>query len=253
MISLIDKGISIVEEANKKGITLRLLGATAIKIHCPKYTRYYERLGRPLTDFDFIGLEKEVYKIQKLFEEMGYEMAYLTSLQINAKRRVFMDKETNWKFDVFLDKLIMNHTIDLRKRMRMDYPTIPLADLFLEKMQIMQLADKDVKDTIILLREHDIGDTDKETLNCKYIAEILSDDHDFYVTVITNLEKVKEMLSEYAVLQEEDKADVRNKINEIVRIINAKPKSFKWRLKAKLGIKGQKIVEEFEIPRRNLS
>lgn len=70
----------------------------------------------------------------------------------------------------------MCHTLYFKNRLLVDYPTIPLAELLLEKMQIVKLAEKDIIDTIILIREHEIGEKDEKTINATYIANILSKD-----------------------------------------------------------------------------
>ena len=80
------------------------------------------------------------------------------------------------KVDVFFDRLDMNHIIDFKNRLELDFPTISLADLLLEKMQIVQINEKDIKDTIILLREHPVEDPDKETINANYVASLLAED-----------------------------------------------------------------------------
>jgi len=77
------------------------------------------------------------------------------------------------------------------KRLEIDYPTISLADLLLEKMQIVKLNEKDILDTIVMLREHDVGEGDKETINSDRVSGLLSDDWGFYYTVTTNLGKIK--------------------------------------------------------------
>ena len=50
---------------------------------------------------------------------------------------------------------------------------MPLAELLLEKMQIVQINEKDLIDTVMLLREHPIGDTDKETINAVIMTRTL--------------------------------------------------------------------------------
>ncbi len=59
-------------------------------------------------------------------------------------------------------------------------------------MQIVEINEKDLKDSIVLLRAHTVGDTDKDTINAKRIAKLLADDWGFYYTVTTNLKKLKD-------------------------------------------------------------
>jgi hypothetical protein len=48
------------------------------------------------------------------------------------------------------------HTIDLRDRFELDDATLPLADLLLTKLQIVQLNEKDVLDILALLADHEL-------------------------------------------------------------------------------------------------
>jgi hypothetical protein len=121
--------------------------------------------------------------------------------------------------------------------LEVDFPTIPLAELLLTKMQIVEFTEKDFKDTIVLLREHEIGETDKETVNCMHIADILSDDWEFYYTVTTNLQNVEKLVAGLTSISEEDKADVGAKIRKISDFIETRPKSLRWKMRAKIGTK----------------
>ena len=142
----------------------------------------------------------------------------------------------------------MCHKIDFRKRLLIDYPTISLADLLLEKLQIVEINEKDVKDVIVLLSDHKIGDKDeKETINIEYIADLLSKDWGFYYTVTTNLNKIKKLVDSYTqVLTQNKVEDVKNKIDITLDRIEKKPKSMGWKMRAKIGTKTKwyKEVEE---------
>jgi hypothetical protein len=70
----------------------------------------------------------------------------------------------------------MNHIVAFRNRLELDSPTITLADLLLEKLQIVQLTEKDVKDTLVLLREHPVGTNENETVDGACVVKILADD-----------------------------------------------------------------------------
>jgi hypothetical protein len=149
---------------------------------------------------------------------------------------------------VFLDKLSFCHTVDFQNRLELDSPTITLADLLLEKMQIVHINEKDIKDTIILLAEHDIGESDKETVDAKRIAELLSDDWGFQYTVQTNLRRVAEYAEKRPAWPADVKEIVSAKVGALLGRIEAEPKSFRWKMRAKVGTskKWYNDVEEVE-------
>jgi hypothetical protein len=149
---------------------------------------------------------------------------------------MYIEPKGQFHVDVFFDTLEMSHTVDFKTRLEVDYPTISLADLLLEKMQIHHINEKDIKDAVVLIRAHSIGDSDKECINQSYIARLLSNDWGFYHTVILNLNKTKLLLSDYAIPQE-DKADVTAKIDKLISRIEEEPKSMWFNMRAKIGEK----------------
>ena len=58
----------------------------------------------------------------------------------------------------------------------LDPRTVPLAELLLTKLQVVRTNRKDVIDICAILLDHDVGETDGETVNAAYIASLLSGD-----------------------------------------------------------------------------
>jgi len=58
--------------------------------------------------------------------------------------------------DVFLDKFRMEQSLDFRQRLRLDDVTIPITDLLLTKLQIVELNEKDLKDIVAILEDHEL-------------------------------------------------------------------------------------------------
>ncbi len=123
-------------------------------MHCPDHKDLYDRLKRaPKHDMDFVTYSKYRPSTKKLFTDFGYE-PYISLMLTGASgmhRQIFNDKEGNKAIDVFLDKLQMSHVIDFTGRLEVDSPTVPLAELLMQKLQIVQTNEKDIQDAIILL------------------------------------------------------------------------------------------------------
>ncbi len=241
----------IISVADDRKIPLRIMGGAAIRMHCPKHEALYELLKRtPKHDMDFVTYGKFRPLTKQLFVDLGYE-PYISLMLTGAtgrNRQIFNDKEGNKAIDVFLGKLEMCHVIDFEGRLEVDSPTVPLAELFLQKLQVVQLNEKDVQDTVILLLEHDIGDSDKEEINCGYVASTLGREWGFYYTVTTNLEKVKKFMHDYKVLSDADKSLVAERIDNIHKTIEAAPKTMGWKMRARVGssVKWYNMVEEVQ-------
>ncbi|MEM2964191.1 MAG: hypothetical protein QXE22_01900 [Candidatus Bathyarchaeia archaeon] len=230
----------------KEGVTLRVMGATAIKIHCPTFSSLQESLGREISDVDFMAYSSQKDEVMRLLLRLGYNFDRRSLMIMRYfNRYIFEDVENKRHVDVFFDKLEMCHTIDFKERLEVDYPTISLADLLLEKLQIIKVAEKDLKDCIVLLREHNVGEHDEETINIKYISNLLSKDWGFYYTVKMNLERIKNFLNSHPTLKASDKSNILQKISLLETEIENAPKSIRWKMRAKVGPK-QKWYREVE-------
>jgi len=239
----------IIEYAAKRGITLRVMGACAIMLHCPRCGYLYQEMNRSLSDIDLMSYGKFNPMIKSLFKELGYSPHERFNVLYGHKRQLYFNNTSSIKADVFFERLEMCHTIDFKGRLELDYPTITLSDILLEKVQIVRINEKDIKDTIIMLREHDIGESEKETVNSRHIAKLMSNDWGFYYTATTNLNKVKTFLNQFSVLTEEDRKDVALKIDKLLQVIENEPKSLKWKMRAKIGTSKKWYVDVEEIVR----
>jgi hypothetical protein len=234
---MLDEGKRLVEEARKRGLHLRLLGAIAFQFHCPKFSYLSTKLERVLTDIDFAGYSKENRELAEMMRGFGYEDEPAVTALFGHKRLIWDNKTNGVHIDIFLDSLEMNHDIPFKDRLDLDELTIPLADMLLEKMQIVQLNEKDYIDTIMLIREHAIGENGNtpETVDAGYIAKLLASEWGFYYTVTTNLGKVQNRLTQYGELTTEDRHDITKKTEALLKRIDEEPKSFSWKMRAKVG------------------
>lgn len=224
----------MVDEVNQEKKVLRIYGAAAIYYHCPNNVGLFSLLGRSPGDMDFAAYQKDSSKIAEIVERQGYEED-LTVTAFGGGRLVFNRRTDGLHCDIFLGKLVMSHVLNFDGRLELDYPTAPLADLLLSKLQIFKLNEKDAVDTIILLREHQLGKGGKETMDVEYMSSLCSKDWGLWRTVTGNLHKVVALLPEYKALSETDKADVGAKLEQLSKALEAAPKSMSWKLRARVG------------------
>jgi hypothetical protein len=243
--------LRIIKEADSRHIPVRILGGAAIRMHCPAHQEMYAKLKRvPKHDMDFATYKKFRPLTKQLFTDLGYE-PYVSLMLTGATgrhRQIFNDKDGNKAIDVFLGVLEMCHNIDYEGRLEVDSPTVPLAELLLQKLQIVQTNEKDIQDTIILLLEHDIGKTDKDEINGDQIAKVLASDWGFYYTVDTKLGEIKGYIDKYEALSNEDRALLVERIDKLKDRIEKEPKSFQWKMRARAGttVKWYRVVEEVQ-------
>ncbi len=230
---------TLVQAAQDQGIVLRGLGAAAVITHCPGHVSLLSALKRNLTDLDVMALGSQTSKIEPFFASLGYEVLGGRGVTVGMwdARRIFVDVEGRRpSVDVFFDKLDFCHTIDFRHRLAIDFPTISLADLILEKLQIVEINEKDLKDLIVILLEHGLAEEDEpERVNASYIARLLAQNWGFYYTAATNLGKVLLTVERYAELGEAQRLEVVARVKDLRDRVEREPKTLRWRLRARVG------------------
>ena len=64
---------------------------------------------------------------------------------------LFFDEPNDRQVDVFVGTFRMCHEIPVRERLEVDPTSIPLAELLLTKLQVYELNEKDIRDTVAIL------------------------------------------------------------------------------------------------------
>jgi hypothetical protein len=233
---IVSEGKRIVAAANEKEMPLRLMGAIAVRIHCQEFSTYLDKMNRVISDVDVIGLGKDRNSISRIVEGLGYEANVRANLLFGVRRHTYENRSNNIHLDVFFDQFEMCHTIDFKERLALDYPTITLADLLLEKMQIVRITEKDLQDMSVVFLEHGVGES-REEIDQKYISRMLSSDWGFHYTVTTNLRKLKDFQAGLAMFSDEGKASIAKRIDALQGSIEEEPKSRRWRVREKIGTK----------------
>lgn len=105
----------------------------------------------------------------------------------------------------------------------------------LQKLQIVQINDKDLKDAMLLLLAAPVAETDEKAINVKYVAKLFADDWGFYYTATNNLKKIKEASLGVKPLKDEQRRTIAEKADSLSRYIENVPKSGKWKGRAKVG------------------
>jgi hypothetical protein len=237
---------TILKASGDLGIMMRVIGSLAFQMHCPNFGFLQAAMGRAYTDIDFGAYSRQNKQISEMMAKFGYVENREVFIGSEGERAIFDNPGTSLHVDVFYEKLDFCHAIYWKDRLEVDSPTIPLAELLLEKMQIVQINEKDIIDTIMLLLEHPLGDIDKEIINIKLTAQLCANDWGLWRTTTMNLNKVRHLAQHYPQLTSEHKSTVESKVNEILARLNSEPKSMAWKLRDRVGdrVKWYKDVDE---------
>lgn len=235
----------IIEEARRltaaarwAGTNLKLAGGLGVYFHSPSIRE--APLRRQYRDLDFVAPAVQRAAIQRLLEGLGYQPDVPFNTLHGERRLYYWDAQHRRQVDVFLDQIRMCHVIDLRTRLDLPDACLAPADLLLMKMQIVEINLKDLVDVVALLLDHPVADSDTEAINRSYIAALTGQDWALYRTLKLNTEKVSGALPQLAVA-----ADVVcRRLDELWQAIERHPKSFAWRLRARVGDR----LRWYEIP-----
>ncbi len=221
--------------ADEDGVILRVLGAVAFARRCPTHAYLRERLGRHYTDIDFAAYGRQAQEVRAMLAAAGYVDDPQVFVDSEGSRVVAEHPETGLHIDVFFDKLEFCHTVYWKDRLEIDPDTIPLSDLLMQKMQIVEINEKDLIDTIMLLLEHPLGDTDRDTINIARVAQICAKDWGWWRTLTMNLGKVGQMAEHYQDLTEDETHRVVAQVGAALAAVETAPKSTGWKLRGRIG------------------
>ena len=104
-------------------------------------------------------------------------------------------------------------------------------------MQIVEINLKDFKDTIVLLLEHPLShqQAGAKSIDVDYLTGIMRQDWGFYHTFTTNLKRVPDYLTEFTSMEAPQQTVVRDRIGELLKVMDEAPKTIGWKMRAKIG------------------
>ncbi len=204
-------------------------------MHCP--SAKHPAIARTYPDIDLVGLKKQPRMIRNLFPTLGYEPNQMFNALRGATRLMFFDIPNKRRIDIFLDYFEMCHKIDFRDRLTIDAKRLSLADLLATKLQVVKTTEKDIKDIVAILLDHDVGTSDEpEIVNGMRLGKLCADDWGVYKTFTTVLGKTEVMLQSYG-LSVKEKETVKERIARISKLIEGEPKSMRWKMRARVAEK----------------
>ena len=228
---ILAEGHRLLGLASEEGVPLRLLGGVAVRLKAPDVP---SSLAREYKDIDFAVTKKGGGAADRLLKDAGYEPHVAFNAMHARERGLYYDEANGRQVDLFIDAFRMCHEIPLGKRLEVETDTVPLAELMLTKLQIIEVNEKDIRDTVLLFHGHPIADHDDGAINGAHIAALCADDWGLWRTITANLERCRSHVGDYQ-LPVEGRRRIESRFNELLQRIEAEPKSRSWRRRAKVG------------------
>jgi hypothetical protein len=241
---IVSEGERLLGIASQQGVPMRLLGGVAVRLKAPDVP---PSLTREYKDIDFAVTKKGGGAADKLLKDAGYEPHVAFNAMHARERGLYYDETNGRQVDLFIHAFRMCHEIPLGDRLEVETQTVPLAELMLTKLQIIEVNEKDIRDTVLLFHGHPIADHDDGAVNGAHIAALCADDWGLWRTITANLERCRGHVGDYE-LPAEDSARIEASFDELLERIEAEPKSRGWRRRAKTGDKKRwyELPEEVE-------
>jgi hypothetical protein len=229
---IVAEGGRLIALADEQGVDARLLGGVAVRLHAQEVPA---ALDRQYKDLDLAVPKKASGALDQLLRDAGYNPHVSFNAMHARERGLFFDDEHGRQIDVFVDSFRMCHAIPLAGRFDAEKGgTLPLAELLLTKLQIIEVNEKDIRDTVLLLYGHDVADHDADCVNGGRIAELCASDWGLWRTITANLDRCREHVPDYD-LSNGDREQIAARFDQLVSRIEAEPKSRGWKLRAKVG------------------
>ncbi len=246
---------ALVREAQTGGTSLRILGSLAIyahSAHVPEAIALFHALGRvsagtPLfTDLDLMGYAKQGRAISGVFQKLGFKPDDMVNGFFGDRRLIYYEGSGKFHVDIFLDKLEFSHDVEFGRkpgegRLELDFPTISLSDIVLEKLQIHKIARKDLVDLMILFFGHDVkpqANGEKEAIDAGYISGLLADDWGFWYEATQNLAKTRQLMGSFVAegrVRPDQASRIEARIGALEAAVRQIPKGRYWEKRAKVG------------------
>lgn len=238
----------LIAEAQAREILLRLLGGLAVKVQSPQ--PMHPSLQRKCPDIDFVTNKAGSQQLLGFLPEMGYTPNKTFNTLSGDRRQLWYDEQWGRQIDIFIGDFTMCHTLPLADRLHIEPLTLPLAELFLSKAQIVQLNRKDVLDLLALLLYHEVGPSDKDTINSDVIAGLCAKDWGLYTTLSLNAQKLRAMLDETEIELKPDEAQtIKRRLISLQKAMDDAPKTLAWKMRARVGTRVRWYEEVEEVQR----
>jgi len=234
----------IVERASARSVPVKLVGGLAIRLHSSEPPR--SSLTRQFKDIDLVTPRSGSREAASFIVSLGYAADETFNAMNAGRRALFYDVEHRRQLDVFVGSFEMCHVVPIADRWDVDSGAIPLAELLLTKLQIVELNEKDLTDILALLVEHEVGDHDADTVNAAFMAKLCADDWGLWRTCKMNIERARNALERFD-LSGEDRRVLADRLDSLWSRIEAAPKSRRWKLRDRIGDKKRWYEEPEEV------
>ena len=221
----------LVESAARAGLTVRILGGVAVRMQAPSEAPL---LPRPIGDIDLATRQGGWRALADFLKSSGYAGDDMFNALNGARRLLFFDHTNHRKLDVFVGEFEMCHSIPIAGRLDKLPMTIPLAELLLTKLQIVQLTERDIRDIYSMTYHHPVSAGDGSGIEADFIADLCAKDWGLWRTCTSTIEQSLDRLPDYG-LPAEGSDLITARLSALLKEIERAPKTARWKIRSRVG------------------
>jgi hypothetical protein len=222
----------LVAAAAGRGLTVRVLGSVAVCLQAPTEGPL---LPRVIKDVDLATRREGWQAAAQLMKSSGYIADEMFNAAHGSRRLLFWDETNQRKLDVFVGEFSMCHVIPITDRLDRDPLTIPLAELMLTKLQIVELTARDQLDVYNLVFHHDVViGSDAKGIEADFIAELCARDWGLWRTSTRTIDRCVADLAGHGLANGATDL-ILERLNVMRTRIDEAPKSTRWKLRDRVG------------------
>jgi hypothetical protein len=233
----------VVDAAREQGVTVRAVGGVAVYMLSPGLQPL---LPRPLKDIDLVAPRKQGNAVGRLLAQLDYVGEEMFNALRGSRRQLFHDPVNQRDVDVFVGEFTMCHTVPVAERLEVHPYTVPVAELLLTKLQIVELGERDERDIYTLCHQHEVGGDPGSSIDATLIARLCADDWGLWRTCRGTIERCLEDVGRYG-LEAPARERILARLEELRRRIDEEPKTSRWRRRSRLGERKRWYQEPEEV------
>jgi len=226
--------LQLATQTRTEGISLRLFGSCAVYLKCTGGSDILEINQREVKDIDAVVLRQCLPKLRQVLRKNGWhEEIELTGLSDGQRLRFLGEGGT--VLDVTVDQLRFCQTLRLENRLSLDWPTIPITDLLLSKLQISDVARNDFVDMASLLNSFEVTPSSESEISLARISQQCSASWRWYHATTLACARLIKISAHDVRLSPSQQALIEERAYKISTAIKFVSKSFTWKIRSLLG------------------
>ena len=223
----------LIAHAAEQGLVMRALGGVAVFLQSGDGQ---PRLVRSVKDIDLAVAKGSGKAASRVLQQASYVSDEMFNALRGSRRLLYHDPLNRRHVDVFVGEFAMCHELPLTARLDTDPLTVPLEELLLSKLQVVELTGNDQLDIYNLLYHHEVGEDAGAGIASPFIAALCARDWGLWRTCQLNLGRSLDNLGGSG-LDPGEQTTVADRLERLRGRIDAEPKSRRWRIRNQVGDK----------------